>query len=185
MTQLSFEHDAQQDNNEGNNNEIDNNDNDGNEKENDNTHDEDEYVEPADVNDTMLGSMNAEETEETMNHDPGGITGVEPLPPIQVENEQTQRKLNWIAWMGQQPATFAGRTRAQSRAHATTNVTTEQNTLTELEQDLFHQRVAGIQVPPEYEDQLATLKHTVLTQYILKKAYKYLDQKRQRQCSLK
>ena len=40
--------------------------------------------------------------------------------------------------MGQQPATFAGWTCAQSRAHATTNVTTEQNTMTEFERDLFH-----------------------------------------------
>ena len=71
--------------------------------------------------------------------------------------------------MGQQPATFAGRTRAQARAIATTNVTIEPNTTTELERDLFHRWVAGIQLPPEYEDQLATLKHTVLTQYTLKK----------------
>ena len=85
------EQDAQQHNNEENNNKNDvandNNNNDGNENENDNIHDEDEYVEPADVNDTSSESMNAEETEETMNHDPGGITGVEPLPPIQVQNE--------------------------------------------------------------------------------------------------
>ena len=65
--------------------------------------------------------------------------------------------------MGQQPATFAGQTRAQAREHATTNV------MTDFECDLFHRRVAGIQLPPEYEDQLATLKHTVLTQYTLKK----------------
>ena len=43
------------------------------------------------------------------------------------------------------------------------------NTTTEFERDLFRRRVAGIQLPPEYEDQLATLKHTVLTQYTLKK----------------
>ena len=65
--------------------------------------------------------------------------------------------------MGQQPATFAGRTRAQGREHATTNV------MTDFERDLFHRQDSGIQLPPEYEDQLATLKHTVLTQYTLKK----------------
>ena len=48
-------------------------------------------------------------------------------------------------------------------------MTTEQNTMTEFEWDLFHRRVAGIQLPPEYEDQLATLKHTVPMQYTLKK----------------
>ena len=72
--------------------------------------------------------------------------------------------------MGQQPATFASRTRVQARGHATTNVTTtEHNTMTDFELDLFHRRVAGIQLPPKYEDQPATLKHTVLTQYTLKK----------------
>ena len=65
--------------------------------------------------------------------------------------------------MGQQPATFAGRTRAQGREHATTNV------MTDFERDLLHRRVAGIQLPPGNEDQLANLKHTVLTQYTLKK----------------
>ena len=82
---------AQQDKNEENNNENDiandSNNNDGNENGNDNTHDEDEYVEPTDVNDTASENVNAEETEETTDHNPGGITGVEPLPPIQVQNE--------------------------------------------------------------------------------------------------
>ena len=87
------------------------------------------------MNDNALESIHSEET---MDHNPGGTTGVEPLPPIQVQNDQTQCKLNRIAWMGQQPATFAGRTQAQSRANATTNVTTEQNTTTEFEWDLFH-----------------------------------------------
>ena len=48
-------------------------------------------------------------------------------------------------------------------------MTIEPNTTTEFEWDLFHQQDAGIQLLPEYEDQLATLKHTVLTQYTLKK----------------
>ena len=59
------------------------------------------------MNDNMLESIHIEET---MNHNPDGITTVEPLPPIQVQNDQTQRELNRIAWMGQQPATFAGHT---------------------------------------------------------------------------
>ena len=41
--------------------------------------------------------------------------------------------------------------------------------MTDFDRDLFHRRVAGIQLPPGYEDQLANLKHTVLTQYTLKK----------------
>ena len=110
-------------------------------------------------------NANEEVQDEAMNHHPDEITGVEPqpLPPIQIQNDRTQRELNRIAWMGQQPATYAGRTRAQGREHTTTNV------MTDFERDLFHGRVAGIQLPPEYEDQLANLKHTVLTQYTLKK----------------
>ena len=180
---LGEEH-AQQYNNEENNNENDgnnnkndvvddNNNNDDNENGNDNIHDENEYAEPTNDNDTAPENVSAEETNEGMDYNPGGITGVdpEPLPPIQVQNERTQCKLNRIAWMGQQPATFADRMRAQAREHATTNVMTEHNnnTMTDFEWDQFHRRVAGIQLPPEYEDQLATLKHTVLTRYTLKK----------------
>ena len=79
------EQDAQQDNNEEDNNENDiennNNDNDGNENENGDTHNDNGYVELPDMNDNALESIHAEEKEETMNHNPGGTTGVEPLPP--------------------------------------------------------------------------------------------------------
>ena len=180
---LGEEH-AQQHNDEEDNNDNDadnnennagdeNNNNDEDENENDNVQNGDEQAESTNDNDSMPENVNAEEINEIVDYNPGRIAGVdpEPLPPIQVQNEQTQRELNRIAWMGQQPATFAGRTHAQAREHATTKVTTEpnNNTMTDFDRDLFHQRVAGIQLPPEYEDQLATLKHTVLTQYTLKK----------------
>ena len=166
----------QQENNEDNNenNVADDNNNDY-EDANDNDHDQDwdEQIEQPNDNDSRSENVNADKTNGPVDHHPGGSTGVaaEPLPPIQVQNERTQRELNRIAWMGQQPATFAGRTCAQAKEHATTNVITEynNNTMTDFERDLFHRRVAGIQLPPEYEDQLATLKHTVLTQYTLKK----------------
>ena len=124
---LGEEH-AQQYNNEENNNDddiVDNNNNNDNKNGNDDIHDD---------NDTMPENVNTEETAEAMDHNPGGITGVdpEPLPPIQVQNKRTQRELNRIAWMGQQPATFAGRMLAQAREHATTNVTTEHNTMTDF-----------------------------------------------------
>ena len=106
------EQDAQQDDNEEDNNENEvettKNDNDGNEDENAKTHNDNGYVELVDMNDNALESVHTEETEETMNENPGWTTGVEPLPPIQVQNDRTQRKLNRIAWRGQQPATFAG-----------------------------------------------------------------------------
>ena len=160
-------HDDEKENDEDNNNnndvvnDNDDHDNDGDATANADNEDNDEAIEPADVNENALQNVHEE--------DPGGTTGVAPLPPIQVENARTQRELNRIAWMGQQPATYAGRTRAQSRDNATTNVTMDTNTTTEFERDLFRRRVSGIQLPPEYEDQLATLKHTVLTQYTLKK----------------
>ena len=122
---------AQQDDDEENNNNnnvVNDNDghvNDGDATTNTDEEDDDESMEPADANENELQNIHGE--------DPGGTTGVAPLPPIQVQNAQTQRELNWIAWMGQQPATFAGRTRAQSRANATTNVTMDPNTTTEFE----------------------------------------------------
>ena len=159
------ENDEENDKNNNNNNDVvndnDDHDNDGDASTHADNEDNDEAIEPTDMNDNALQNLHEE--------DHGGTPGVAPLPPIQVENARTQRELNRIAWMGQQPATYAGRTRAQSRANATTNVTMDTNTTTEFERDLFRRRVAGIQLPPEYEDQLATLKHTVLTQYTLKK----------------
>ena len=175
------QHNDEQHNDEENNNENDannNENNDGNEN-NHNAEDENEndsVNEQAELNNNsgnVPTNADTEELNETVDDNPGEIAGVDPkpLPPIQVQNERTQRELNRIAWMGQQLATFAGQTRAQAREHATTNITTEpnNNTMTDFERDLFHRRVAGIQLPPEYEEQLATLKHTVLTQYTLKK----------------
>ena len=177
------EQNAQKDDNDKNNNDNDivhdngGDDNDGDATADTHDEDDDESVEPADTNKNALQNVHGE--------DPGGTTGVAQLPPIQVQNARTQCKLNRIAWMGQQPATFAGQTRAQSRANATTNVTMDPNTTTEFERDLFWRRVAGIQLPPEYEDQLATLKHTVLTHYTLKKGLQVFGPKEQRQYSLK
>ena len=151
--------------NDGDNNEDDDTDNNNDAIENDIIQDENVPVYPNSNAEIVPENGSEEEMEEVIDHHPDEITGVEPkpLPPIQIQNEQTPRELNRITWMGQQPATIAGRTRAQGREHATTDV------MTDFERDFFHQRVAGIQLPPEYEDQLATLKHTVLTQYTLKK----------------
>ena len=42
--------------------------------------------------------------------------------------------------------------------------------MTEFEKELFHRRVAGVRVPSEVGyDQNEVLRHTVLTQYTLKK----------------
>ena len=124
-------HDDNEENDEDNNknndvvNDNDDHENDGDATANADNEDNDEAIEPADVNENA--SQNAHE------ENPGGTTGVAPLPPIQVENARTQRELNRIVWMGQQPAIYAGQTRAQSRANATTNVTMDPNTTTEFE----------------------------------------------------
>ena len=178
---LGAEHDQQhpdeENNNENNenNNENDvvdennNNYNNENTNENDDMQGEDGQTRLSNENDIVPENVNSA----AMDDNPGGTTGVDPmpLPPIQVQNERTERELNRIAWMGQQPVTFAGRTRAQAKQHGITNVMTthNNNTMTDFERDLFNRRVTGIQLPAEYEDQLATLKHTVLTQYTLKK----------------
>ena len=144
------QHNDEQHNDEENNNEneTDNNDNnDGNEN-NHNAEDENEndsvneQAELTNDSGNVPTNSDAEELNETVDDNPGEIAGVDPkpLPPIQVQNERTQRELNRIAWMGRQPATFAGRTRAQAREHATTNIMTEpnNNTMTDFERDLFH-----------------------------------------------
>ena len=167
-------------NDEDNNEDADNAHNNGG-IDNDVLQDENVPLHPTSNAEIVAENENEEDEDKSMNHHPDEITGVEPkpLPPIQIQNERSQRELNRIAWMGQQPATYAGRTRAQGREHATTNA------MTDFERDLFHRRVAGIQLPPEYEDQLANLKHTILTQYTLKKVSKFLDQRVWRQCFLK
>ena len=80
--------DAQQDDNEEDNNEDEvernHNNNDGDENADANTHDDDGSVELADMNDNTSESVHSEET---MDHNPGGTTGVEPLPLIQVQND--------------------------------------------------------------------------------------------------
>ena len=77
-------------------------DNDGDASAHADNEDNDEAIEPTDMNDNALQNLHED--------DHGGTPGVAPLPPIQVENARTQRELNWIGWMGQQPATYAGRT---------------------------------------------------------------------------
>ena len=176
-----YDHQENDNENDEDNNEADDNDNNNEAIENDVTQDENVPVHPTSNAEIVPENITEEETDEARDDHPDESTGVEPKPPppIQIQNEQTKRELNRIAWMGQQPSTFAGRTRAQGREHTTTNV------MTNFERDLFHRRVAGIQLPPEYEDQLANLNTPFLHNIPSKKVYKFLDQKRQRQTFLK
>ena len=176
-----YDHQENDNENDGDNTEADDNDDSNEVIENDVIQDENVPVHPTSNAEIVPENGNEEETEEVMGHHPVESAGVElkPLPPIQIQNERTKCELSRIAWMGQQPATFAGRTRAQGREHATTNV------MTDFEWDLFHRRVAGIQLHRKMKTNLPTLNTPFLHNIPSKKVYKFLDQKGQRQYLLK
>ena len=95
------------------------------------------------------------------------------LPP------RVRRELNRLANDGVGPTIYQGRTRSQTRQPEHNMTTTEQlesstplpyQHMTEFEKELFHQRIAGVRVPSEIGyKQNEALRHTVLTQYTLKK----------------
>ena len=95
------------------------------------------------------------------------------LPP------RTRRELKQLANDGIGPTIYEGRTRSQTQhvgQSMATNGSLEVSTplpyqhMTDFEKELFHRRIAGVRVPSEigYEQNEA-LRHTVLTQYTLKK----------------
>ena len=145
-----------------------------------------------DVGGLPLDAENAEDDDQSNN------SGEQPIPNDQDEvppnnndtgthtalNDPTlpsraRRELNRLANDGVAPTVYHGRTRSQTRQHQH-NLTTaghlETSTpfpyqcMTEFEKELFHRRVAGVCVPSEVGyDQNEVLRHTVLTQYTLKK----------------
>ena len=100
------------------------------------------------------------------------------LPP------RARRELKRLANDGVGPTIYEGRTRSQTQ-HAGQSMTTNGNLevstplpyqhMTDFVKELFHRRVAGVRVPSEigYEQNEA-LRHTVLTQYTLKKGLQVL-----------
>ena len=99
------EHNDEANNNE---NETDNNKNNDGSENNHNADDENEndsvneQAELTNDSGNVPTNSEAEALAETVDDNPGEMAGVDPkpLPPIQVENEQTQRELNRITWMG-------------------------------------------------------------------------------------
>ena len=89
------------------------------------------------------------------------------------------RELNRLANDGVGPTKYYGRTRGQTRqqqhnltttGHLETSTPFPYQRMTDFEKELFHRRVAGVRVPSEVGyDQNEVLRHTVLTQYTLKK----------------
>ena len=105
-----YDHQENNNENDGDNTEADDNDDSNEVIENDVIQDENVPVHPTSNAEIVPENGNEEETEEVMGHHPVESAGVElkPLPPIQIQNERTKCELSRIAWMGQQPATFAG-----------------------------------------------------------------------------
>ena len=95
------------------------------------------------------------------------------LPP------RVRRELNRLANDGVGPTIYQGWTRSQTRQPEHNMTTTEQlesstplpyQHMTEFEKELFHRQIAGVRVPSEIGyKQNEALRHTVLTQYTLKK----------------
>ena len=113
--------------------------------------------------------------DETIDNHGGRPVGIDDptLPP------QTRRELKRLANDGIGPTIYEGRTRSQTQYDGqsmTTNGNLEVSTpipyqhMTDFEKELFHRQIAGVRVPSEvgYEQNEA-LRHTVLTQYTLKK----------------
>ena len=89
------------------------------------------------------------------------------------------RELNRLANDGVGPTIYYGRTRSQTRqqqhnltttGHLETSTPFPYQRMADFEKELFHRRVAAVRVPSEVGyDQNEVLRHTILTQYTLKK----------------
>ena len=118
---------------------------------------------------------NQEDDEAPTNND----TGTRTMPNDPTLPPRAQRELNRLANDGIGPTIYQGRTRSETQQLAHNMSTTAQpestipmpyQHMTNFEKELFHRRIAGVCVPSEigYE-QNEVLRHTVLTQYTLKK----------------
>ena len=118
---------------------------------------------------------NPQDNEGPINND----IGTQVLPNDPTLPPRAQRELNRLANDGVGPTIYQGRTRSETHQQAhnmITNTQPEPTTplpyqhMTSFEKELFRRRIAGVRVPSEIGDeQNETLRHTVLTQYTLKK----------------
>ena len=143
----------------------------------DNNNDEERTIKREQSTSNMEGHApnNQENDERTTSND----TGTPTIPNDPMLPPRAQRELNRLANDGIGPTVYQGRTRSETRqlAHNMTTTTYPEPTMplpyqdmTTFERELFHRRIAGVRVPSEigYE-QNEVLRHTVLTQYTLKK----------------
>ena len=146
-------------------------------EEEDMTHKDEHQQEEEDMthNDEPLMPSNDDQDQTGSNNDMGTPTIVNDptLPP------RARRELNRLATDGIGPTIYQGRTRSQTRQqqHNMTTMAELEGSMpfpyqhmTNFEKELFRRRVTGVRVPSEIGyDQHEALRHTVLTQYTLKK----------------
>ena len=152
------------------------------EAEPDNIQEEDNEV-PGETDQDDEDSTNNEDESMPMDHNHEEATMGNHGEPVALDDPtlppRARRELKRLANDGVGPTIYQGRTRSQtqhSEQSMTTNGKLEASTLlpyqhmTDFEKELFHRRIAGVRVPSEigYEQNEA-LRHTVLTQYTLKK----------------
>ena len=126
-------------------------------------------------NEEELTLNNRDENQLASNNERGApmIPNDPTLPP------RAQWELSRLATDGVGPTMYQGRTRSQTRQQQHTMMTTAKlegttplpyQHMTEFEKELFHRRITGVRVPSEVGyDQHEALRHTILTQYTLKK----------------
>ena len=118
---------------------------------------------------------NQEDDERPTNND----TGTRTIPNDPMLPPRAQQELNRLANDGIGPTIYQGWTRSETQqlahnmsttAHPESTIPLPYQDMTNFEKELFHRHIAGVRVPSElgYE-QNEVLRHTVLTQYTLKK----------------
>ena len=125
---------------------------------------------------------NNEEEQVPDHQDGNGITndiGTPTTPNDQTLPPRVRRELHRLANDGVGPTIYHGRTRSQTQqqqhnlttaGYLETSAPLPYQHMTDFEKELFHRRVAGVRVPSEVVyDENEVLRHTVLTQYTLKK----------------
>ena len=125
---------------------------------------------------------NNEEEQAPDHQDGNGITndiGTPTTPNDQTLPPRVRRELHRLANDGVGPTIYHGRTRSQTQqqqhnlttaGYLETSAPLPYQHMTDFEKELFHRRVAGVRVPSEVAyDENEVLRHTVLTQYTLKK----------------
>ena len=157
-------------------------DHDGQEAESDNNEDADDEITTNNQNEEH--STNSMEEQMPNNHDDdeaptNNDIGTRTMPNDPTLPPRAQRELNRLANHGIGPTIYQGRTQSETQQLAHNMSTTGQlesstplpyQDMTNFEKELFHRRIAGVRVPSKigYE-QKKVLRHTVLTQYTLKK----------------